>query len=92
MDRVPSGATIPGQSGHGSNGNGGALRIPGTAPDCLVSYLGQSLGCLTPLQRFSQCILLPQPTGQKDNKILFESKHNTTGVRTVLLRGRCPAF
>ena len=46
-----SGATIPGQSGPGSNGNEGVLRIPqspsitGTSPsDCLVSYLGHSLG------------------------------------------------
>ena len=41
----PSGATTPGQSGPGSNGNEGVLRIPqssstaGTSPsDCLVSY------------------------------------------------------
>ena len=48
------------------------LRIPqsshitGTLPtDCLVSYLGHSLGGgLTPLQRCSQCILQPQLTGQ----------------------------
>ena len=46
-----SGATTPGQSGPGSNGNEGVLRIPqssstaGTSPsDCLVSYLGHSLG------------------------------------------------
>ena len=45
IDRVLSGATIPGQSGPGSNGNEGVLRIPqsssitGTSPsDCLVSY------------------------------------------------------
>ena len=41
----------PGQSGPGSNGNKGVLHIPqssslsGTSPsDCLVSYLGHSLG------------------------------------------------
>ena len=46
-----SGATTPGQSGPGSNGNEGVLRIPqssstaGTSPsDCLVSYAGHSLG------------------------------------------------
>ena len=46
-----SGATTPGQSGPGSNGNEGVLRIPqshsitGTSPsDCLVSYPGHSLG------------------------------------------------
>ncbi len=62
-----SGATTPGQSGPGSNGNEGVLRIPqssntaGTSPsDCLVSYPGHSLGGgLTPLQNFSQCILQP---------------------------------
>ena len=67
-----SGATTPGQSGHGSDGNEGILRIPqssitaGTSPsDCLVSYPGQSLvGCPTSQQGCSQCILQPQPTGQ----------------------------
>ena len=45
-----SDATTPGQSGLGSNGNEGVLRIPqsssiaGTSPsDCLVSYPGHSL-------------------------------------------------
>ena len=45
-----SGATTPGQSGPGSDGNEGVLRIPqssstaGTSPsDCLVSYPGHSL-------------------------------------------------
>ena len=44
------GATTPGQSGPGSNGNEVVLRIPqsstvtGASPsDCLVSYLGHSL-------------------------------------------------
>ena len=46
-----SGATTPGQSELGSNGNEGVLHIPqsssitGTLPsDCLVSYPGHSLG------------------------------------------------
>ena len=64
---------MPGQSGPGSNGNEGVLRIPqsssitGTLPsDCLVSYPGHLLGGgLIPLQRCSQCILQPQPTGQE---------------------------
>ena len=50
MDRALSGATIPGQSGPGSNGNEAVLRIPqsssitGTSPsDCLMSYTGHSL-------------------------------------------------
>ena len=51
IDRALSGATTPGQSGLGSNGSEGVLRIPnsssitGTSPsDCLVSYPGHSLG------------------------------------------------
>ena len=47
----PSGATIPGQSGPGSNSNEGVLRIPQsssiteTSPsDCLASYPGHSWG------------------------------------------------
>ena len=47
MERTLSGATTPGQNGHGSNGNERVLRIPqissitGTSPlDCLVPYLG----------------------------------------------------
>ena len=46
-----SGATTPGYSGPGSDGNEGVLRIPqsssiaGTSPsDCLMSYPGHSLG------------------------------------------------
>ena len=71
MDKALSGATTPDQSEPGSNGNEGVLcitqspSITGTSPsDCLVSYLGHSLGDLTPLQRCSRCILQPQPTGQ----------------------------
>ena len=51
-----SGATTPGQSGHGSDGNEGVLHIPqssstaGTSPsDCLVSYPEHSLGGVLPL-------------------------------------------
>ena len=51
IDRALSGATTPGQSGPGSDGNEGVLRIPqssstaGTSPsNCLVSYPGHSLG------------------------------------------------
>ena len=50
IDRALSGATTPGQSGPGSNGNEGVLRISqgpsitGTlTSDCLVSYPGHSL-------------------------------------------------
>ena len=67
MSLVLSGVTTLGQSGSGRNGNEGVLRIPqgpsitGISPS-LVSYTGHSLegGGLTPLQRCSQCILLPQ--------------------------------
>ena len=51
IDRALSDATIPGQSGPGSNGNEVVLHIPqspsitGISPsDCLVSYPGHSLG------------------------------------------------
>ena len=71
IDRTLLGATTPGQSGPGSNGNKGVLRIPqsssitGTSPsDCLVSYPDTHWGGLTPLQRGSQHILQPQPTGR----------------------------
>ena len=67
IDRALSGATTPGQSGPGSDGNEGVLHIPqsssiaGTSPsDCLVSY--QDTRCGVGLT--SQCILQPQPTGQ----------------------------
>ena len=73
MDRALSGATTPGQSGPGSDGDEVVVRIPQsssiawTSPSyCLVSYPGHSLGGgLTPLQRCSQCILQPQQTGQE---------------------------
>ena len=78
-----SGATTPGQSGSGSNVNDGLLHIPqsfsitGTSPsDCLVSYPGQSLGDLTPLQRCSRCLLQPQMIWQyselKVKTVLFQ--------------------
>ena len=51
IDKTLSGATTPGQSGPGSNGNEGVLHIPQSsnitevsASDCLVSYTGHSLG------------------------------------------------
>ena len=56
--RALSGATTLGHSGPGSGGNEGVLLIPqsssitGTSPlDCLVSYLGHSLGKVLPLCR-----------------------------------------
>ena len=83
-DRTLLGATTPGQSGPGSDGNEGLLRIlqsssiTGTSPSgCLVSYTGHSLrgGGLTLQQRSNWCILQPLPTGQKIAKIsLLEEK------------------
>ena len=75
INRTLSGATTPGQSRSGSDSNEWVLCIPqsssitGASPSgCLVSYIqdtccGSGLG-LTPLQRCSQSILQPQPTGQ----------------------------
>ena len=72
-DSALSGATTLGQSRPGSDDNEGVFRIPqssstaGTSPSyCLVLYPGHSFGRgLTSLQRCSECILLPQPTGQE---------------------------
>ena len=51
LDRTISGATTPGHSGPGSDGNEGVVRIlqnsgiTGTSPsDCFVSYPGHLLG------------------------------------------------
>ena len=51
IDKTLSGATTPGQSGPGSNGNEEVLRFPqsfsitgGSPSDCLVSYPWHSLG------------------------------------------------
>ena len=63
--RTLSGANTSGQRELGSIPQ--SSSITGTSPSvCLVFYSGQSLlgGDLTPLQRSSRCILLPQPTGK----------------------------
>ena len=69
MDMTQSGATTPGQSEPGSDGNEGVLRIPQcssineTSPsDCLESHQDTRWENLTPLQRCNRCILQPQPT------------------------------
>ena len=60
IDRTLLGATTQGQNGPGSDGITGA-----SSSNCLVSYLGHSLGgSLIPLQRCSQCILQSQLTRQ----------------------------
>ena len=65
--------TPPGQSGPGSDGNKGVLRIPQKLQHCWnltirlfsVIYQDTCWGVLTLLQRSSRFILQPQPTGQK---------------------------
>ena len=58
IHRTISGATAPGLSGPGSDGNEGVLRIlqsssvtRTSSSDCLVSYTGHSLGEVLPLCR-----------------------------------------
>ena len=77
MDRALSGATILGQSGPGSNGNEGVLRIPqspsitGTSPsDCLVSYPGHSLGGSYPFAEVQSAY----STGPVDWAITYKNK------------------
>ena len=86
FDRALPGATTPSQSGPGSNGNEGVLRIPqspsitGTSPsDCLVSFQDTCWVGVTPLQRCSQCILQPQPTGQFGSFISGNVNKNNYG-------------
>ena len=81
IDRTLSSAATPCQNWPGSIGNEDVLHIPQSSSiteaspsDCLVSSQDTRLGSLTPLQRCSQCILHPQPTGPKNNvcKIITE--------------------
>ena len=72
---VPSGATIPGQSGPDL----GAMAMKGYsafssitgASDCLVSYPGHSLGEFTPLNRCIRYILQLHPTWPEFNHEKF---------------------
>ena len=68
-DRILSGATMPGQSGPGSNSNKAVLHISqnfsisgASSSDFFMSYPAYSLGNLTPLQKCSWCILQSQLT------------------------------
>ena len=69
IDKTLSGATTPGQSGSGSDGNEGVLHVSQSSSitrnlpsDRLVLYPGHSLvASLTPLKRSSRCILQPPP-------------------------------
>ena len=65
---------MPGQSGPGSNGNEGVLRIPRASSDCLVTYAGHLLEKgLISQQRYSGHILQPKLTALKTAVILFNS-------------------
>ena len=76
IDRILSGPTTLGQSRPRSDGNERVLRISQSSSitgasqsDCLMSYPGHSFGGgLTPLQRYSRCILQLQPTGHRKIK------------------------
>ena len=48
------------------------------ASDFLVPYPRWKVGGLTPLQRFSRCILQPQPTGQEEH-----------GIKKKALQSKC---
>ena len=63
INRTLSGATTPGQSESGSEGNKGLLHIPQNSSITLMSYQDTRCRSLTPLQRCSLCILQPQPSG-----------------------------
>ena len=95
----PSGATTPGQSGPGSNGNEGVFRIlesssiTGTSPsDCLVSYPGHSLGGVLPLYGGAVGLFYSIPGANWAIEILFYmidsmlfsgSYHVTSGIAEV---------
>ena len=71
-----SGTATPSQSGLGSDGNEGVLRIPqsssiaGTLPsDCLVSYPGHSLGGVLPLCR--EAVSVFYSPSQLGNSIMY---------------------
>ena len=78
IDRTLSGATTPGKSESGSDGNEEIQCIPqsssitgATSSDCLMHYPGHSLGGgLISLPRCSWCILQPQLTGSQDTHLV----------------------
>ena len=76
QDRTLLGATTPGQSEHGSGAHERVLRIPQSSSitDCLVSHSLEDF--FTPLQRWSQCILQPQLTGQYTELNVFISDNS----------------
>ena len=81
-----SGATTPGQSGSGSDGNEGVLRIPqssstaGTSPsDCLVSYPGHSLRGSYPSAEV-QSVYFTAPADWANIKVSIGKYGNTLNI------------
>ena len=76
IDKTLSNSTTPGQSRPRSNGNEEVLHIPqnpsitGTSLSDCPGYDTKSFWDIAPLQRFSQRILQPQPTGLNYTRIL----------------------
>ena len=75
IHRTLSGATTLGQSGLGSDGNKGVLRIlqshsitDASPSDCLMTYQDTRWRSLTRPERCSWYILQPQPTGPQDTR------------------------
>ena len=71
------GATTPGQSGPGSNGNKGVICIPQSSSstealssDCLVSYLGHLFGKSYPSAEMQSVYSTVTPTNWLGNKSL----------------------
>ena len=91
IDRILSGATTPGQSRTGSDGNERVLRIPKsscitrTPPSdyCHIQGARCGGGGLTPLQSCSRCILQSQPTGPQD------THYRGGGLTPLQSRCRC---
>ena len=88
IDKNLSGTTTPGQSGPGCDSNEGVLHIPhscsfnGASPsDCLVSYLGHSLGSYPNAEKQSVYSTAQAWMGPHDTRL---------GGRTLLQRcSRC---
>ena len=91
IERTLLGATTPGQSEPGSDGNRGVLRIlqsfsvTGASPSgCLVSYQDTRWGSLTPLQRSSRCILQPQPNRPCYFSVLIRASYSIKCIVCII--------
>ena len=98
IDRTLSGATTPGQSRPGSDGNNGVLCIPqissttGISPsDCLVSYPGHLLEVVLPLCReavgvfYSPFDWVMKPFNRMLTNKLFKNYQSTIPLQTVYI-------